>query len=84
MSRMFKEGFSKACEAYGFYTYQDFYLFGRQIGIKQSRVSKIIKEFIPVHESVHILVERSFLNTAVKETYLACYLERIKRLTMNA
>lgn len=79
---LFKEGFSKTYEAYGFYTYQDFYEFGQQIGIKESRVKRIIGEFTETHELVHTLIDLSFLKDNLKKTYIEHYEDKVKRLRM--
>lgn len=80
---LFKDGFSEAYKTYGFYTYKDFYLFGQQIGIKESRVEKIIAAFLPVSELVHGLIDRSFLKNDLKEIYSEYYRDRVKRLGMG-
>lgn len=79
---LFKDGFPKTYEAYGFYTYQDFYEFGQQIGIKESRVKKIIDEFAETHELVHILIDLSFLRDDIKTAYRKYYEDKVKRLGM--
>ena len=79
---LFKDGFSKAYEAYGFHTYQDFYEFGRLIGIKESRVEKIISEFSEIHEAIQTLIRRSFLKDSIKDIYEKLYMDKVKRLNM--
>jgi serine/threonine-protein kinase HipA len=79
---LFKEGFPNTYEAYGFYTYQDFYEFGKQIGIKESRVKKIIEEFTETPELVCTLIERSFLKDDIKTAYTKHYEDKVKRLGM--
>lgn len=74
--------FSKTYEAYGFYTYNDFYEFGQLIGIKSTRVIKIIAEFTQPNQKVYSLIERSFLKDEVKRTYVEYYEDRAKRLKM--
>lgn len=80
---LFKDRFSKTYEAYGFYTYQDFYEFGQRIGIKESRVEKIIAEFATPHEGVHSLIDRSFLESDIKKIYGSYYEDKVKRLGMS-
>lgn len=80
---LFKDGFSETYEAYGFYTYQDFFLFGQKLGVKGSRVEKIIREFATSHTLVKDLTERSFLNEEIKKVYVEYYLDKIKRLKMG-
>ena len=79
---LFKDGFSETYEAYGFYTYQDFLLFGQTLGIKNSRVEKIILEFAASYPLVKDLTGRSFLSEEFKKAYLDFYLDKIKRLKM--
>ncbi|GAB4235605.1 MAG: HipA domain-containing protein [Ekhidna sp.] len=77
---LFKDRFSKTHEAYGFYTYQDFYEFGQLIGIKESRVKKIIAEFTAPNELVHSLIDRSFLNDEIKKVYRRHNEDKVRRL----
>lgn len=80
---LFKERFSRTYETYGFYTYQDFYEFGQKIGIKESRVKRIIGEFTKAHELVPILVDKSFLKDELKEAFKGFYQDKLKRLEMG-
>ena len=75
--------FSKAYEAYGFYTYEDFNLFGQELGIKASRVEKIIGEFAEEKRLVEGLIRQSYLKEEVKETYLRLYLDKLTRLRLR-
>jgi serine/threonine-protein kinase HipA len=75
--------FSKAYEAYGFYTYEDFYLFGQELGIKASRVEKIIGEFAEEKSLVEALISSSYLKEEIKETYLRLYLDKLTRLRLR-
>lgn len=77
------EGFSDAYEAYGFYTYEDFYEFGQKIGIKGSRVGKILAEFTSSNKSVYQLIEKSYLSDECKKLYAEYYEDRLKRMNMN-
>ena len=80
----FKDDFSKTFEAYGFYTYKDFYLFGQQIGIKESRVKKIIEEFTTPQKLVYYLIGRSLLKDKIKIVYIEYYEDGVKRLGMGS
>lgn len=80
---LFKEGFSKAYESYGFYTYQDFWEFGQKIGIKRSRVEKIIYNYLVPQPLVRDLIQQSFLSAKSKELYKSYYADRIHRLNMG-
>jgi serine/threonine-protein kinase HipA len=80
---LMKEDFSDAYKSYGFYTYQDFYQFGQKIGIKDSRVIKILASFITSKKSVHQLIEQSDLNHECKKLYADYYEDRSRRMNMN-
>ncbi|MGM0582237.1 MAG: type II toxin-antitoxin system HipA family toxin [Bacteroidota bacterium] len=77
------DGFSSAFEASGFYTYQDFFEFGQKIGIKDSRIRKILAEFTTVNKSVHQLIKQSYLSNECKSLYANYYEDRLKRMNMN-
>jgi serine/threonine-protein kinase HipA len=77
---LFKNDFSQAYNAIGFYTHFDFLLFGKKLGIKESRVLKIMNEFKNNQSEISELIERSFLIDGVKNSYKEFYLDRIKRL----
>ena len=79
---LFKDGFTETYEAYGFYTYQDFYQFGQQIGIKEPRVKRIIQEFTASQALIPMLISRSFLDDDTKIVYKKYYEDKIKRLKM--
>jgi len=80
---LFKDGFSKAYEAHGFYTYPDFYEFGQLIGIKESRVERIISEFSEAHNPIQTLIDRSFLKNSIKHFYETLYKDKVRRLKMK-
>lgn len=65
------------------YTYEDFYFFGQGLGIKTSRVEKLIEVFAVEKEHVKGLIEQSFLKEEIKEAYLRVYLDKLKRLGMK-
>jgi serine/threonine-protein kinase HipA len=73
---LFKDGFTEAYEAYGFYTYADFYHFGKGLGIKKSRTEKIIDEFAREHQAVKSLIKASFLEESIKTTYYNLYVDK--------
>ncbi len=79
---LFKDRFSEAYEAYGFYTNHDFLEFGKMLGIKESRVLKIIDEFSGKDESIDSLVDASFLRADLKTVYKDNYKGKMKRLKM--
>lgn len=81
---LFKNEYStKSFEANGFYAYDDFYELGIKIGILESRVKKILQEFTHPRPEVDSLIQRSFLNVEIKETYLKLYRDRLKTLTYS-
>jgi len=80
---LMKEDFSDAYQSYGFYTYQDFFEFGQKIGIKDSRVKKILASFIIPKKAVHQLTEQSYLSVECKNLYVNYYEDRLKRMNMN-
>ena len=77
---LFKDRFTEGYNAHGFYSYDDFLEFGKVLGIKESRVVKIIKEFDGKEESVDRLVDKSFLRDDFKEYYKQTYKDKLKRL----
>ncbi|MGB5977624.1 MAG: HipA domain-containing protein, partial [Cyclobacteriaceae bacterium] len=77
---LFEDRFSTTYEDYGFYTYQDFYEFAHLIGIRESRIKKIIAEFTTPNEVVHFLIDRSFLKDELKTAYRHHYEDKVKRL----
>ncbi|MDI1324880.1 MAG: HipA domain-containing protein [Algoriphagus sp.] len=81
---LFKNEYStKSFEANGFYAYDDFYELGIKIGILESRVKKILHEYTHPQTEVGSLVQRSFLNVEIKETYLKLYRDRLKTLSYS-
>lgn len=78
---MFKdevENPSKAFEAMGYYTLEDFELFAQKIGIKEKRLAKIFELLLSSTEKVMEMIEHSFLSDEGKEAYRKNYLERLK------
>ena len=80
---LFKEGFSEAYQAIGFYTYFDFLELGRKLGIKEVRTIRIIDEFRNERNEISDLIERSFLRRDTKDLYKEYYKDRVKRLKME-
>lgn len=77
---LFKDRFTEAYNAHGFYTYDDFLEFGKVLGIKESRVVKIIEAFDDKEESVDRLVDKSFLKDDLKEYYKQAHKDKLTRL----
>lgn len=77
---LFKERFSEAFDAHGFYTYDDFLEFGKVLGIKETRLFKIIQEFNGKEANIDKLVDASFLRNDLKEYYKETYKDKLTRL----
>jgi serine/threonine-protein kinase HipA len=61
---------------------EDFIEFGRRIGMKKSRIDKLLDPFLNKQPGVENLVKRSFLDEETKAQYLAHYNERIVMLNL--
>jgi serine/threonine-protein kinase HipA len=78
---LFKDDFeTEAYKAGSKYTKPDFQEFAERIGINDKRFVLIYDQLLDKTDKVRELVFNSFLEKDVKETYLARYLERLKRL----
>jgi serine/threonine-protein kinase HipA len=66
---LFKDDFSDAYNAHGFYTQHDFMLFGATLGIKGHRVVNIIAEFKTLPDAIPGMIDASFLHDDIKATY---------------
>ena len=77
---LFKDRFTETYDAHGFYTYDDFLEFGKVLGIKKSRVVKIIEEFNGKEEGIDKLVDTSFLRDDVKQLYKQTYKDKLTRM----
>jgi len=80
---LLKDRFSDAYDAQGFYTYDDFLQFGKVLGIKESRIIKIIAEFNGKEEKIDSLIDSSYLNEPIKAEYKSYYKDKIKRINME-
>jgi serine/threonine-protein kinase HipA len=63
---LFDEHYTKAFEQVGFHTHTDFTAFGARIGMQGKRIEKRIQFMIDQLPSALALIERSFLNDAMK------------------
>jgi serine/threonine-protein kinase HipA len=77
---LLKDRFTEAFQVQGFYTLPDFREFGKVVGIKESRVAKIINEFNGNDEGIDYLIDRSFLNDEIKVDFKSYYKDKLKRL----
>jgi serine/threonine-protein kinase HipA len=80
---LFRDGFSEAYNAHGFYTYYDFLVFGKTLGIKESRVIRIIDEFRRNNAGIIALIDRSLLRDDLKEVYKEFYQDKVSRLKLE-
>lgn len=80
---LFTEGFTEAYNAQGFYTHYDFLMLGKKLGIKESRVLKIINEFRNDDPKITALVDQSFLREDMKTAFKDLFQDKVKRLKME-
>lgn len=69
---------TKAFEAMGYYTLEDFELFADKLGIKEKRLEKIFELVLSSTPKVMEMIEHSFLSDEGKEAYMRNYQERLK------
>lgn len=67
----------------GFYGYDDFYDFGLTIGLRETRVLKLLDNLLDKEQEVYSLIERSFLSNELKEAYQNAYFSRHKMMTTS-
>jgi serine/threonine-protein kinase HipA len=66
--------------ALGFYGYDDFLSFGFKLGLKESRVVKILDLMRTEKELVHELIDHSYLDNDTKHLYRNYYKDKLMRL----
>lgn len=82
---LFKDGFqSPSFKKTGYPGIDDFLEFGVRIGIKESRVQKLLNSFIKKQDFVEELVNRSFLSNSSKRAYVLHYNTRRNTLTKGS
>lgn len=59
---------------------EDFIIFGKEIGLSEKRINKLIEPFLIRQKDVEVLVENSFLDKDTKSQYLAHYNDRLNML----
>jgi serine/threonine-protein kinase HipA len=69
---------TKAYEAMGYYTLEDFEFFAQRTGIREKRLEKIFTQILSSTPKVIEMIENSFLSDEGKEAYQKNYLERLK------
>lgn len=80
---LFKDRFTEAFDAHGFYTYDDFLEFGKVLGIKETRVVKIIEEFNGKEARIDKLIDASFLGDEIKVIYKNTYRDKMTRMSIR-
>jgi serine/threonine-protein kinase HipA len=81
---LFQNGYeTDSFAANGYYAYDDFYEFGLRIGIRESRVIKLLNTYREEKEAVNDLVERSFLDSETKALYLEQYQTNLRALNYS-
>ncbi|MFA5668290.1 MAG: HipA domain-containing protein [Balneolaceae bacterium] len=75
--------YTESFNANGFYAYDDFYDFGRRIGLLEARMKKILQSFMTEKKEVHGLISRSYLNDEMKKDYTAVYLDKLKAINYS-
>lgn len=68
---------------YGFYAFDDFYEFGKRIGLIPARVKRMIVALLQKTGEVKGIVNRSFLSDEIKIQYLNHYTDKHKRLSTS-
>ncbi len=69
--------------SYGSYAFDDFFEFGKRIGLNPIRTKRMITRFLKDEEKVKSLVRRSFLNEKMKSIYIELYNDKRKRLSTS-
>ncbi len=73
----------RSFSALGFYAYDDLLDFGLELGLKETRVKKILDLLRTEHKAVHELIDHSFLENETKKEYRSLYRENLKRLNIS-
>ncbi len=68
---------------YGFYAYDDFYEFGKRIGLIPLRIQRMLANFVQHQEAVEALTIYSFLSFEMKAEYIRLYKDKQKRLSLS-
>ena len=69
--------------ALGYYAYDDFITFGRDLGLKETRVKKIMDQMCAESDDVKSMIKRSYLNEECKKKYLELYKAKLKALNFS-
>lgn len=78
---LFKDGFeSESYKSGSKFTSEDFYIFGKRIGMKEPRIKNILNNFIMHKDQIETLTNKSFLADDLKAIYLEIVNNRRERL----
>ncbi|MDP3581316.1 MAG: hypothetical protein Q8S39_05235, partial [Ignavibacteria bacterium] len=78
---LYEDGFiTEAYKSGSKYTREDFYVFGKRIGMKESRTKIILEKFCGNEDAIKNLVANSFLSEELKAGYLEILAHRRDRL----
>lgn len=78
---LFKNDFeSKSFTDNGFYAYDDFYYFGKRIGILENRLLNILELFQQDHPLNRQLISNSYLSKEAKQIFTEHYESRLERM----
>lgn len=78
---LFEDGYiTEAYKSGSKYTREDFYVFGKRIGIKESRTKFILDKFCGKEDAIKNLVANSFLSDELKSSYIEILTRRRERL----
>ena len=62
----------------------DFYRFAERIGLRPSRIQKIVMRYMNLYSKAQQLIEHSYLNDKMKRSYLRIVNERICRFVRDS
>ena len=81
---LFKDDFeTDSHKANAFYAYDDFFEFGKRIGISEARTKKILSVFTESYGPVLTLIEKSFLKKDSKEKYQALFKDKFTAINYS-
>ncbi|MBL7932519.1 MAG: hypothetical protein JNL60_11490, partial [Bacteroidia bacterium] len=66
--------------ALGYYAYDDFFDFGLALGLKDTRIKKMLDLMRADQPTVHTLIAHSYLNAETKDQYTTLYKSKLLRL----
>jgi serine/threonine-protein kinase HipA len=69
--------------ANGYYAFDDFYQLGMRVGLPEAIVKREIAQLQKTNREVDALVQRSFLDEDVKNTYIELFRDKLIRLNYS-